>query len=254
MCTVVLRIAPGEQFPILLAANRDERVDRPWDPPAAWWPDQPDIVGGRDRSAGGTWMAVNGAGVVCCVLNRPGSLGPAPGKESRGILPLRALEKRTARDAANVISAFDAGKFRPFNLILADTDAAIFQRADGSGPIESFTLPPGVHMVTAHDPDDHESPRVARYLPRFRAAPPPDPASGNWEAWTKILADRSGAPGSEINVPVRAGFATVSSSLLALRRRGAVIWLFAAGPPDRAPFLPIALATEEIPTTKAASG
>jgi len=246
MCTVVLRIAPGEEFPLMLAANRDERVDRPWDPPGRWWPDRPDIVGGRDRNAGGTWMAVNGAGVVCCVLNRPGSLGPAPGKESRGMLPLRALEKKTAQEAAKVISVLDAGRFRPFNLVLADANAAIFQRADGSGPVETVLLPSGLHMVTARDPDDPESPRVARYLPRFRAAPPPDPASGNWDAWTQILADRSGLPGSEINVPVRAGFGTVCSSLLAIRHTRALSWLFAAGPPDSAPFLPLRTYYEQI--------
>ena len=39
----------------LLAANRDERLDRPWDPPAEWWPDRLGMVGGRDRDAGGTW-------------------------------------------------------------------------------------------------------------------------------------------------------------------------------------------------------
>jgi len=237
----------------MLAANRDERVDRPWDPPGRWWPDRPDIVGGRDRNAGGTWMAVNGASVVCCVLNRPGSLGPAPDKESRGILPLHALEKKTAGEAAEAVAALDAGKFRPFNLILADASTAIFQCADGSGPVETAPLPSGVHMVTARDPDDPESPRVARYLPRFRTALPPDPAIGDWESWTKILADRSGLPGSEINVPVRAGFGTVSSSLLAIPRQGNPIWLFAAGPPDHAPFLPVPLSAGETLAAKTAS-
>ncbi len=246
MCTVVLRIAPGENFPLILAANRDERTDRPWDPPAAWWPEQPDLIGGRDRTAGGTWMAINSAFVVACVLNRPGSLGPAPGKRSRGVLPRLALAGTiTAAAAAKVIAAASREEFRSFNLVLADREGAIFQRASGSGAIESFLLPPGVHMITAHDPDDEESPRVARYLGRFRAAPPPNPEADEWEAWKTILADRTGPPGSEINVPERAGFGTVSASLLALPRHGRPIWLFAAGPPDRAPFRPVKLADEK---------
>ncbi len=228
-----------------MAANRDERTDRAWDPPAAWWPGQPDLIGGRDRTAGGTWMAVNGAGVVACVLNRPGSLGPAPGKQSRGILPRLALAHPTAAAAANAVAAIAWEKFRSFNLVLADANDTLFLRASGSGPIESFSLPPGVHMVTARDPDDEESPRVARYLPRFREAPPPDPAAGNWDAWKTILADRSGPPGSEINVPERAGFGTVCASLLALPRTGLPIWLFAAGPPDRTPFRPVLPKKEE---------
>ena len=64
MCTVVLLIRPGHAWPLVLAANRDEMLNRAWDPPAAHWPDQPDVIAGRDRSGGGTWMGVNRAGVV----------------------------------------------------------------------------------------------------------------------------------------------------------------------------------------------
>lgn len=223
----------------MLAANRDERIDRAWDPPAAWWQEQPDVVGGRDRSAGGTWMAMNGSGVIACVLNRPGSLGPAAGKKSRGMLPLAALAARDAKGAATIIAEIDASAFRSFNLVLADRRGGIFQRSEGAGPIATWTLEPGVHMVTARDPDDPESPRIMRHLERFREAAVPRPETGDWAAWREILADRSGLAGSEINVPERSGFGTVCSSLAAIPRAGKPIWLFAAGPPDRAEFLPV---------------
>lgn len=241
MCTVVIRIVPGEDFPLLLAANRDERVDRAWDPPGAWWPAQPDVIGGRDRTAGGTWMAMNEAGVIACVLNRPGSLGPAAGKQSRGTLPLAALQAAGVGEAAALIAKLDATSFRAFNLVLADRSGAIFLRSDGDGFLCTSTLTPGVHMVTARDPDDPESPRILRHLERFREAAAPRPETGEWAAWIEILADHSGPPGSEINVPERAGFATVSASLAAIPRAGKPIWLFAAGPPDRAEFFPVSL-------------
>jgi uncharacterized protein with NRDE domain len=57
VCTVILLRRPGHDWPLLLAANRDERLDRAWDAPAAHWPDRPGVVGGRDRT-GGTWMAM----------------------------------------------------------------------------------------------------------------------------------------------------------------------------------------------------
>jgi uncharacterized protein with NRDE domain len=56
MCTVLLRFRPGRRWPLLVAAVRDEFLERPWDPPAAHWP-RPTIIGGRDRTAGGTWLA-----------------------------------------------------------------------------------------------------------------------------------------------------------------------------------------------------
>jgi len=237
MCTVVVLIRPGHAWPLVLAANRDEMLERAWEPPAAHWPDQPEVVAGRDRSGGGTWMGINRAGVVAAVLNRPGSLGPAAGKRSRGELPLRALAHADADAAASAIGALDAGEWRSFNLVLADRGGAIFVRGLGHGRPQAERLSPGLHMVTAHDPDDPESPRVARHLPRFRAAAPPE--TDDWHSWRAVLADRSGEPGEQLNVQARGGFGTVCSSLLAVPDGGPPVWLFAAGPPDEAPFVPV---------------
>src|SRR5689334_11317830 len=117
MCTVVLLIRPNHAWPLLLAANRDEMLERAWDPPAAHWPEQPDLIAGRDRTGGGTWMGINRHGVVAAVLNRPGSLGPAAGKQSRGELPLLALAHSSAADAAAAIGATDASAWRSYNLV-----------------------------------------------------------------------------------------------------------------------------------------
>ncbi|NVN29867.1 NRDE family protein, partial [Endobacter medicaginis] len=87
MCTVIVSLRPGAAWPLHVAANRDERLDRPWTPPGRHWPVQPDAFGPRDDLVGGSWLTVNEAGVVGAVMNRSGSLGPAPGKRSRGDLP-----------------------------------------------------------------------------------------------------------------------------------------------------------------------
>jgi hypothetical protein len=232
VCTVIVLIRPDQ---VLLAANRDERVDRPWDPPDAWWPDRPDVVGGRDRTAGGTWMAINRFGVVATVLNRPGTLGPATGKRSRGDLPLIALDHPTAADAASALSQLDAAMWRGFNMVLADRAGAWFVKGIGHGHPLAARLPFGVSMVTAYDPNDRESPRTVRHLPRFQAAEP------TWDAWRGILADRRGEASDQLNVVPRAGFGTVSSSFVTLPADGAPIWLFAAGPPHEAVFEPVRL-------------
>jgi hypothetical protein len=239
VCTVVLSLRPGHAWPVLLAANRDERMDRAWDPPAAYWPDRPGVAAGRDRLGGGTWMAMRG-GVVAAVLNRPGSLGPAPGKRSRGDLPLLAVGHDTAAGAVVALRALDAGAYREFNMVVADRASAWFVRGLGSGAPDVWAMAPGVHIVTSHDPDDPASVRGAAHLPRFRAAPAPDPARGDWASWIALLSD--GADGeAAINVPAQGGFGTVCSSLVALPRHGAPVWLFAAGAPDRAAFRPVPL-------------
>lgn len=237
MCTVTLLFRPGHDWPLILAANRDESLDRAWDQPAAWWPDRPGTIAGRDRTAGGTWMGMNRHGVVAAVLNRQGSLGPAPGKRSRGELPLMALDHPTASQAAEAIAAEDAGQWRGFNLVLADSAGAVFVRGAGHGRPQIRALPPGLHMVTAHDPNDPDSPRVARHLPRFIAANAPTP--DDWRDWTEILSDRAGEAGEQINVVPRGGFGTVCSSLVALPAAGDPLWLFAAGAPHETVFLPV---------------
>jgi hypothetical protein len=236
MCTVILLHRPGEPWPLLLAANRDERLDRPWEAPASHWPG---LIGGRDAMAGGTWMALNRAGVVAAVLNRPGSLGPAPGKRSRGELPLLALEAGSAAEAAARLAALDAGLWRPFHAVLADARGAWFVEGAGEGRPEARALPPGLALVTAHPPNDLSSPRIARHLPRFAAARPPAPPE--WGDWPALLADSAGTAAEALNIPPLGGFGTVCSSLLALGAGGERLWHFAAGPPDRMPFLPLPL-------------
>jgi hypothetical protein len=231
VCTVVVLVRPSF---VLLAANRDELLDRPWDLPDAWWPDHPGTVAGRDRLGGGTWMGMNQSGVVATVLNRPGTLGPAPGKRTRGELPLIALDPPTAAGGAEAIMRLDAGQWRGFNMVLADRSGAIFIRGLGHGRPQAETLPQGVSMVTAHDPNDLDSPRIARHLPQLQAAEPRGP--DDWAAWLPVLADRSGEPVEQFNVVPRGGFGTVCSSFVSLPAAGRPIWRFAPGPPHEAGF------------------
>src|SRR5690606_41860346 len=58
MCTAIVGFDPTAPVPIVLAALRDEMVDRPFDRPGQHWPQWPHLIGGRDAQAGGTWLAV----------------------------------------------------------------------------------------------------------------------------------------------------------------------------------------------------
>lgn len=241
MCTIVVLFRPGRDWPLILGANRDERIDRPWLPPARHWPDRPDVVAGRDETAGGTWLGLNDGGVVAAVANRRGSLGPAPGKRSRGELPLMALDHGDAAHAARAIAALDGASWRPFNLVIADARGAFWlRRGEASPEIESRALAPGVSMLTAGELNDPESPRIRAHLDRFRAAAPPDADGGDWRAWEALLASRegdgAGARSAAMTIDAQGGFGTVSSALIALSADGRAVWRFAPGPPDGTPF------------------
>lgn len=250
MCTLAILYRPSASWPVILGANRDEMLDRRWRPPARHWPDRPHIVAGLDEQAGGSWLGLNDDGVAAAILNRQGSLGAADGKRSRGDLVLAALDSPTAEDAAEAILGVDALDYRPFNLVIADREHVIWLRNEaehGSGQVERFAVPVGVSLLTERDLNDTESPRIARYLDRFRAAPAPDPESGDWAAWRTLLADREPSPDqgptATMSITTDFGFGTTSSSLIALPTDSegarAPVWLFASGRPDDTDFAPV---------------
>ncbi|MBM3585209.1 MAG: NRDE family protein [Alphaproteobacteria bacterium] len=246
MCTVVILRRPGHAWPLIVAANRDEMASRPSLPPAAHWPGHPGVWAGRDALAGGTWLGLNRAGVLAAVMNRVGSLGPAPGKASRGALPLAALAHGDAASGAAAISALDGAAYRPFNLLVADCGQAFWLRlAEGSDAVERQPVPEGVAMLTAHDLNDTASARIRRHLPRFRAAAPPAPPN-DWDAWVGLIAstdhDPADGPQGAMTIPLTGGFGTVSSSLIALGADGARHWRYADGPPTGVPYRDISVA------------
>jgi len=222
MCTLVVLRRPGHDWPLILGANRDEMIARPWRPPGRHWPDRPEVVAGLDELAQGSWLGINDHGVVAGILNRFGTLGPAPGQRSRGELVLEALDHADARDAAAALAQIEPRAYRPFNMIIADNrDAFWLRHADpGGGRVTAKPLGPGLAMIAAGDLDDSETPRLRRYRPRFAAASAPDPGSSDWATWEALLADvettpHDGPTGAMRFITER-GFATVSSSLIAL--------------------------------------
>ena len=268
MCSVVILFRPGHRWPVLIGTNRDEMLDRPWDPPARHWPDRPGVVAGRDRLAGGSWLGLNDEGVVAGILNRVNTLGPQAGRRSRGELVLEALDHADAADAAWALADLDPRAYRPFNMVISDNRSAFWLRNLGerSEGIEVMPLPPGISMITAHDRNDIEnSPRIRSFLPRFRDALPPDPdapgsagdGTGDWSAWEALLSSRDtvtpGTPYDAMAIVSEIGFGTSSSSFIALgapetsivvpgarpKPAGAArraLWRFAAGLPGSVPY------------------
>ncbi len=241
MCTLILLRRMDHDWPLILAANRDEMLARAWRAPGRHWHDRPEVVAGFDEAAEGSWLGVNDHGVVAAILNRVGSLGRQFGKRSRGELVLEALDHADAVAAAAALSDLNPEAYRSFNLVIADNRDAYWlalRNGAGRGVIDVQSLPLGLSMITAHDRNDRSSPRIRQFLPLFESAEAPRPEAGNWEEWKAILASRScqpaDDPGSAMAIVTPHGFGTSSSSLIALPALGqerAPIWLFAEGCP-----------------------
>jgi len=169
MCSVIIARNVNADWPVLIAANRDEMLDRPWQPPARHWPDRPDVIAGIDELAGGTWLGINDNGVIATILNRQHTLGPEDGKRSRGELVLEALDHADAKDAAEALLALNAAAYRPFNMLIADNETAVILIGRGAGRVEAQPVPDGISMITHADMNELSSARIARYLPQFKS-------------------------------------------------------------------------------------
>ena len=253
MCTLILLRRPDHDWPLVLAANRDEMTTRPWLPPARHWQQYPNVVAGADQLAGGSWLGLSDEGVVAIVMNRHGTLGPQAGRHSRGDLVLKALAYSGATEAATALAELKAALYRSFNLVVADRNEAFWlcHHADKKqDKFEVHALLTGISMFTDRDCNDLRSLRIRTYLPRFRNAPPPDPETDDgWSAWIALLTsqpvEQGGDPGSAMTIASLRGFGTVSSSLIALpatsREDLQPRWRFASGRPDRTEYRPISI-------------
>lgn len=189
MCTVLLRFAPDERWPLLVAAIRDEFLDRPWDPPGAHWPTKPNLVGGRDRTAGGTWLAVRRDDpAVAALLNGVRLPVPASGQRpTRGELPLAALTG-TAKLEASDLADYDG-----FHLMLGTPTSVRVWSWDGT-ELTLRELPPGDHIIVNLGVDTVDDPLVPHLTPLLAATPAPPLPS--WGEWVSLLRG-DGRPGDD---------------------------------------------------------
>lgn len=149
MCLLIalFRVVPG--VPLIVAANRDERLDRPAVAATVLREREPRILGGRDLLAGGTWLAVSELGVIAGLTNQPTANGRDPAKRSRGELPLVCARQPTARQAMDaLIAEVEPARYNPCWMLVGDREA-LFSAGIGadSATAEIEQLGPGLHVL-----------------------------------------------------------------------------------------------------------
>jgi hypothetical protein len=204
VCTVVVRRSEGR--PVQILALRDELTSRPFDDPGRWWPDLPEVVGGRDAVAGGTWCATRiDTGATALVLNRPARATATPGAPSRGVLPLLGVAH-----GADWPEHVEPTGMAAFLLVLATPQRLVTWDFDGTGLQETEHLP-GTAVFTSGGPEDR---KAERFLDRFDAA-------GHLDGWRHLVQDAPPAddPGALVVRHERDGlvYATVFGELIEAR-------------------------------------
>lgn len=232
MCTLTVAWQTFPDYPVVAAANRDESYGRSSEPPGRY---EPGIVAPRDAEAGGTWIGHTDDGLFVGLTNR--WVEGLASERSRGLLVRDCLRAENAEAAARRVErAVETDAYDGFNLLAADSGAAILLEWDGRLAVR--TIDPGVHVLgnVGIDGEWYRPPQrpdagperghAARRL-RDHLRPEPGESPLDW-------LDRAGeALGDhEFGVCVHDdGFGTVSSSLIALRADGTARYDYADGPP-----------------------
>jgi len=223
MCTALVRLAPDERWPLLVAFVRDEQRDRETDPPGEWWPHLPTVIGGRDRRGGGTWLAVDVAtGTVSFLTNHFDPLDRVQVEEpiTRGHLPLDLHGTKACS-----IEHVDLERHEPFHLVRATARGGIHWHWTGHDLLER-PLVTGLQVIAslaASAPGEH---RRRRTLLDVFGAATPDPDTG-WDPWVEHLdgteATMDDYDGAVLaGVPDVPGFGTVGASLVGIAADGRI--------------------------------
>jgi uncharacterized protein with NRDE domain len=180
MCLIVVGWRVHRNYPLVVAANRDEFYARPT-AGLARWPDAPDVIGGLDLEAGGTWLGITETGRFAAVTNvrEPGM---AKGRRSRGALTRNFLTSGSS--AFDYASQIDCAEYSGFNLLLSDGKALVYcSNRDGQPRV----LAPGIYGLSNHLLDS-PWPKLLQARERFADALPHLPDES---AFFDLLSDRS---------------------------------------------------------------
>lgn len=213
MCLLVILREVVSEWPLVVAANRDEWYDRPSEPPTVL-SDSPLVFGGRDLKAGGTWLAVNQRGMVSAVTNRTDGEPPSPDLRSRGLLCLDAATQPSTIAVADLVGREVSENFYAgFNLVcVSPTSGCAFYF---NGGLREKPLGRGAFIFTTGDANDLASPKVERTLEILGVGNPK-----SIEEWVHhletICRDHSGTAGGQETLCTHADTrGTVSSTILA---------------------------------------
>jgi uncharacterized protein with NRDE domain len=192
MCLLIIAYKCRGDYPLVIAANRDEFFDRPA-VPLGYWPDHEDILAGRDLRESGTWMGLHTSGRLAAITNFREPERYRPDAPSRGHLVRDFLSGRSTADQYLAHLSADGQRYNGFNLVAGRPESLCYYGNRGPEP---RAIAPGIHGLSNHLMDT-PWPKVERACQAMGAIIDqkrrPDP-----EALMTLLQDRYRPPDSDL--------------------------------------------------------
>lgn len=145
MCLVLFGYKISMEYPLVLAANRDEFFHRPTKP-MDYWENQPGLLAGKDLEQGGTWFGVNKKnGRIAALTNYRDPAAINTRAPSRGELIPKFLDSQTTVNSFQRFVVKDAGRYNGYNLIFGSMNR-LFCFCNVTGRLEK--IEPGIHGLS----------------------------------------------------------------------------------------------------------
>lgn len=150
MCLILLAWQSHPDYPLVVAANRDEFFARRTEP-AQFWADAPQVLGGRDLEAGGTWLGITRSGRFAALTNYRDPTRIDPRAPSRGALVARFLTGDATPAAFERELDAVGSRYNGFNLVygLCSPAAGELRYYSNCGDFPR-TLPSGIYGLSNH--------------------------------------------------------------------------------------------------------
>ncbi len=239
MCLMVFAWRAHPDYPLVLAANRDEFYLRRTRP-AAWWGHAVSVLAGHDEEAGGTWLGITRRGRFAALTNVRAPSERNPHAPSRGTLVLSALQAPELPATWLEANASRMSAYNGFNLLLGDVGPVANGETATQPQLDYFTnrngeparaLAPGVYGLS-NAALDTPWPKVTRAVTRFACS---IASRVDLEPLVRLLENRELARDSELpstgvpyeweralsSIQIRAhGYGTRTSTVLTVRSDG----------------------------------
>jgi len=190
MCLIVFAWKTHPDFRLVLAANRDEFHRRP-SQAINWWPDEPNVLAGRDLQAGGTWLAASRDGRFATVTNYREQQKREKTQRSRGELVTNFVSGDTS--AASYSGSIAGENYAGFSLLVADNHDLYYLSNRGD---EATLLAPGIYGLSNASLDT-PWPKLQRSRDGLQSLI--DSGTANETELLRLMADRTMVPVADVD-------------------------------------------------------
>ncbi len=146
MCLILFAYQVHPEYPLILAANRDEFYERP-SRSAYIWPEE--ILAGQDEKEKGTWLGFHREGKFAAITNyRDGKQSDKKNAPSRGELAVKFLKSNGSQKTFAHWLQENGPSYNGFNLIFGDRKELWYYSNQSNKEAEK--LSPGIYGLSNH--------------------------------------------------------------------------------------------------------